>query len=775
MCSQANPRRTMTTRSFFVSCFLFLVFCSCSQEQASPPPADASAAADTIADAAPDATKTTIKLPGDCAPGKFPRLVMCPGEVATARARRATAPYDKMMARVRTEAKKALATPGSKYDKDTEAKNARLAKYAGLVALLDQDKAAAATAIDAISRLQATWKFGLGLGSTDLFIRIVGHLQEALEGFDMVMASGYATAAQRASMEKALGDVAARVYDMWIVGPGKYLIIYCQNNYNTKLSTALGLAALMLDSHSDRAKWLRLAVTESNRMYGGGVADKNTYLTEEGVCKEPPAYFNFGGKAAMPFALLYEYMVGPGKTYKNDCSISTNACEVDRPLTLNGILHSPLFKKAFHWMAKIQMPDGQRPSIDEGCSSYAPPGGALWHYVDGDTLTLWDSHRYHKDGTSGDYGWAGYLMARVDFSKAPATSGLSNGQLFEKSGQAIFRSGWDRDAVWAAVLGERGLARSVVHNHADATSFQLFAFGELLAMDTGYFEPPGEDSYVSRSKTTGADAHNLVLVDGKGAPKPSLTNAGGVDATMQHSFASDGLGYTEVLATYQKVSFARSVLFASDRYLVVADQIRGDTGHRYSWRLHGHGGGSSIRKNYEVGTFTLGTDDALWSRKKAQLKLVLHSTAGKPTLKSGTFPHEWKSGWEGYHSYVDGEITTTAAAKDLAFLAVVLPWPGGQAMPAVKAHALAAGTACITVEGKGLADIAAARHDGKQIRITPPGGKELVTDAAFAWVSLDALGEVKRAFIRGGKTLSYGGKTLITGNTAATATYKKGS
>ena len=717
---------------------------------------------------------TSGLLPGDCAPGKYPRLVMCPNEVLTARSRMKTWPYDGMLKRVKAEAAKPLATPTATYDKSVEEQNARLAKYAALVAILEQDKAMAQKAIDAISRLQATWEFGWGLGATDLFIRIVGHLQEALEGYDLVMGGGFVTAVQKAKMEKALGDVAARVYEMWVTGPGRMLVVFTQNNYNTKLSTALGLAALMLDNHPQRDAWLRFAATESNRFYGDGVTDKNGYLSEEGVCKEPPGYFNFGGKAAMPFAILYQYMVGKGVTFINDCSLSTAGC-VEEHLILDGILHSKLLEKAYEWMVRIQMPDGQRPSIDEGRATDSPAGGALWHYINGNKMLLWDHVFAHKGDDVYTTSWAGYYIARVDFSQAPKMVDIGKTQLFAKSGQVIFRNSWEQDAVYAAVLGEGGMMRSQVHNHADVTSFQMFAFGEMLALDTGYFEPPGEDSYKSRAKTVGPEAHNLILVDGQGAPSPSLAAAGDVDAKMQGSFDTDGLDYTEVLAQYQGVSFTRSVLFASERYLVVADALKASAAHKYSWRLHGHGGGSSIRKNYEVGQFTLGSDNAVWSRSKAKMMLVLDSTHGKPALQSGTFPHEWKSSWEGYHSYVDGNISSTTAKPNMAFLAVVFPQKAGVSFPAITVQEAADGLACITVVGQGFKDVMASGAGEKTLNLSMTGFASIRTDAAFFWISLSPDNSVAQAFIKGGKELFYGNKAIIQNTKGeATAVFQKG-
>jgi hypothetical protein len=711
---------------------------------------------------------------GDCRPGVYPRLVMCPNEVEVARARLQTWPYRGMFERVKVEARRPLLSPTATYTNETEGRNASVAKHAALVALLEGDRFMAARAIDAITRLQSNWTFGTSLGSADRFIRIVGFLQDALEGFDLIMGGGFATRTQRSRMEQALGDIAGKLHEMWVTGSGHLIVKVTQNNYNTKLSTTLGLAALMLDSDERREKWLRFAATESNRFYGDGVADANLYLSAEGVCKEPPAYFNFGGRAAMPFAILYEYMVGPGATYDNDCSISVVGCKREA-LTVDGILRSPLFRRAYEWMARIQQPDGRRPSIDEGCTTDSPPGGALWPYVTGGgggELPLWDFVFASRGDAIHDPRWAGYLLARADLARAPTAVPLRATQLLERSGQVIFRSGWSEDAIWAAVLGESGLMRSAVHNHADATSFQLYAFGEPLALDTGYFEPPNMDSYTGRQMTVGPEAHNLILVDGKGAPSPGLYGAGDVEATIRGSFDADGLDYAEVHATYRQVAFTRGVLFASERYLVIADALEAGAAHAYTWRLHGFGGGSSIRQNYEVGTLALGSDGAVWTRSLAKLKLVLDATTGRPAFTSGTFPHEFTSGWEGYHGYADGVIKTRAGAGDAGFLAVVFPQRAALAFPKVAIQEALDGVACISVSGGGFRDLMAARvADGKRVTLKVEGFGAVRTDADFFWLALDAAGEVERAFIRGGTELIRDGVKVIEGASRKSTAY----
>jgi hypothetical protein len=105
---------------------------------------------------------------------------------------------------------------------------------------------------------------------------------------------------------------------------------------------------------------------------------------------------------------------------------------------------------------------------------------------------------------------------------------------------------------------------------------------------------------------------------------------------------------------------------------------------------------------------------------------------------------------------------------------VVFPQRAGSDVPAIKVQEAAADSACITVTGQGFSDIMAARAGGGDAEVSAPGFSTARSDAAFFWIALAADGSVKRAFVRGGTRLTYGGKTIIdNASGAATAVYPK--
>lgn len=78
---------------------------------------------------------------------------------------------------------------------------------------------------------------------------------------------------------------------------------------------------------------------------------------------------------------------------------------------------------------------------------------------------------------------------------------------FPYAGQAIFRSGWDRDAAWVCFEGG---PFGMGHQHEDKLGLQLTAFGKPLLVEGGVYT---YDASVWRQYVLGSRAHNVVLVD----------------------------------------------------------------------------------------------------------------------------------------------------------------------------------------------------------------------------------------------------------------------
>ena len=78
------------------------------------------------------------------------------------------------------------------------------------------------------------------------------------------------------------------------------------------------------------------------------------------------------------------------------------------------------------------------------------------------------------------------------------------------SGFVVMRTGWDADAMWSLFdVGPEGTA----HIHEDKLNFQLYAYGERMLDDIGFY---AYDTSDMRYFTISSLAHNTGLVDGEG-------------------------------------------------------------------------------------------------------------------------------------------------------------------------------------------------------------------------------------------------------------------
>src|SRR5207237_809433 len=136
-------------------------------------------------------------------------------------------------------------------------------------------------------------------------------------------------------------------------------------------------------------------------------------------------------------------------------------------------------------------------------------------------------------------------------------------RFFPDGGQAIFRSGWGSHDLWLTLVADHGPARKTLHNHADGASFALSAYGDDLLIDTGYYKPES----LANPVTMDAPSHNVILVDGVGAPKRGLLDDwGDTDAFLENTLDGDAIAWAEARIAYEKATIRRGVAFVRKRY-----------------------------------------------------------------------------------------------------------------------------------------------------------------------------------------------------------------
>ncbi len=162
--------------------------------------------------------------------------------------------------------------------------------------------------------------------------------------------------------------------------------------------------------------------------------------------------------------------------------------------------------------------------------------------------------------------------------------------------------------VWALFKSSR--FGSFSHSHGDQNTFQLNAYGKALLIDSGYYPWYGSPHHALWYRQT--NAHNGILVNGRGQPPYSWAASGSIEAyerkgpiTLVRGQAADAYNQPQEASTlrlwkeYLKEpvppmdpkleSFERTMVFVNlkDRpVFFVSDYIRSASPTTYDWLLH---------------------------------------------------------------------------------------------------------------------------------------------------------------------------------------------
>jgi len=212
----------------------------------------------------------------------------------------------------------------------------------------------------------------------------------------------------------------------------------------------------------------------------------------------------------------------------------------------------------------------------------------------GGGATLFD--RIKLDGTRLDEDMA-WLLARKKPWQNNTTYGAPERKLvsraFPEGGYFVMRGGAGKQGLYLAFdCGPFGYEPAPIHGHADALSFDLYAYGQSLITDCGVYSYHLGENW--RNYFRGTSAHNTVVVDGK--DQSILLGSRRVyhmaRATL-HQWVSnvhfdfvDGShdGYCRLA---KPVIHRRKIFFLKPEYWIVVDLLTGQPGqHRLEQYFH---------------------------------------------------------------------------------------------------------------------------------------------------------------------------------------------
>ncbi len=350
---------------------------------------------------------------------------------------------------------------------------------------------------------------------------------------------------------------------------------YQFNNHSIMTASALGLAAIIFNDHTDS-----VADREPLNWINTGFWNlDNTLWVENGIyprVSEPdtlagyaegPNYFAYAFENAFPFIRSMGNFLPEGNV----------------PVTFNGLTrdipnpwYDTRYDRLYDWLNKIQMPDGSQPAIHDSRIGF----GSVIAALSGKSRY----NRLNPAFTPDD------PFIRTQYICTNVAHGNYDDSLFQvlpAAGSLVFRSSWDNDATCLHIIGKHDIALKGAksHHQGDATSFSLFSHGQLMALDPGYAGASLADAVKK------ATDHNLILVNGYGPMPPTgeTVNVQTNTAYIENCFHTQSLDYGEVRTNFAGTDIIRKVLFLRSTYFFLADFISSPYTLDFTFQLHGNG------------------------------------------------------------------------------------------------------------------------------------------------------------------------------------------
>ena len=661
--------------------------------------------------------------------------------------------------RIESQALKELQTPEpGTWDAGLHGDNAEVALFNAFIAWLQDDANAAARSIAAMEMLETNWGDHTQWG---INIRMPESLMHYTAAWDFLMASDFMNEAQSQAIEEKLTAITEQFYDHYVLDAffrGVALGV-AQNNHPIRTAAAIGFVGLAFQDHPKAKEWLDWSVSELDYLLG----PDGQYVQADGSISEGPHYFSFGFAPTVAFFIAVDNRQDPATIYNRNCINRSDldpwtghGCVENEPFTYPSPIRSELMHAVLDWSISIRLPQGHRaPIADSPLRNQAAQ--ALFVHYGAPEHHLWDwtSNANDPYKIRGGHDLSISHLAYVN-AKPGAEPPTWKNRFLPAGGMANFRSGWDLDDRVLMLMGENGSARKTLHDHVDGTSFVMGAYGELLITDTGYYKPDTQDNAV----TANARSHNVILIDGNGAPAKGLLNEwGGEDAFIENMVEAQNLAYAESRQTYEGTQIIRGVAFVRERYFVMVDQLTSQDNeeHEYRYRTHAFAG-------YDLGgEVILQEYGPHIKRDTGALEIFTASTSGACEVEEPSYTplfiphvHQLISG-AGDHKVTDS--VTTGIAPD--FLSILAPYKIGQtsgpdAPLRVTPIPVGNGSAWL-IESEQHTDVAWTREAGAPQTLETPTGETISTDAYFSLVSLnDSLAMISR-----GNYLNLGDSVII--------------
>ena len=398
----------------------------------------------------------------------------------------------------------------------------------------------------------------------------------------------------------------------------------------------------------------------------------------------------------------------------------TNFLEALRAATGTDVFRRPFYRNTGYLAVYFQPPYAPMGAFGDG--GYHPPGeveGMLTDClaeVNRDPILKWQAQGVLTQGEKNTTRWREWFTedvlavlreGRPNATRPEPPSRLEGARYLPDIGWAAMHSalGDPANDVW--VLFKSSRFGSYSHSHADQNTFQLYAYGRALAIDSGYYPSYGtpHDNLWTRQ----TQAHNGILIDGRGQP-PFVWEAGGriesferrgvVTLVKGEAAGAYNLPQIPEVAklweqrlrqplppmTPQLEAFERTLAFAAAPgrpVLVVHDYLRASAPATFDWLLHAL---SRMNVDARGGAITVQDGPArLAVRLVAGSPLRFEQKSGFPVPPEPITNTAYVLGKEEFAEQWHLSARTASPAREMKFLAVLVPYRASEKPPEIVA------------------------------------------------------------------------------------------
>lgn len=340
------------------------------------------------------------------------------------------------------------------------------------------------------------------------------------------------------------------------------------------------------------------------------------------------------------------------------------AGDLVRNFTGVDLFKRPFFQKTGDFALYTKSPDTRRSTFGDDSTLGDLPsrkvGYNIRHFagITGNSVYQWYLDTINRINPGGEkafynYGWWDFAYDEMvyrwnyDFVEAANPKDLPRLKWFRDIGWAAIQSRMDDPKKHIQFTFKSSRFGSISHSHGDQNAFHLFAYGDDLAIQSGYYVAYGCSMHVDWRRQT--RSKNAVLIGGQGQPagldkgvaKRAVGNIVEAREETDHIFIR-GDATSAYLPNVPHLKRAlRDVYFVYDSYFVIVDRVELNQPDTLQWLFHTNNAMELGENSFRV----TGESAGLYGQ------FVL-STSGNPTItQTEGYPGVDEGDYEGLHKH----------------------------------------------------------------------------------------------------------------------------